>query len=1120
MDEGGTVDEAKAEPTHHVLKPGWVDATTVLELLPEEGHRKKWEQKVDVVGIDGGAEIAFFKALTQGHNRSVDSLARVLGMDMTIFLQTFILMPILRQGKNGFYANFAVFNGSRKQWVDEVIRHLSVPCQHRPDLMQPLCELILSDIPFRLYFDIERYVVASEGRTHAESIVMGGFLKTFHEFFNALLPAEHQTSAPWTIFEEGPFAVASASRTEDFTINGEVQQYHKISFHIVVYPLYFKDRATLQLAAKVFADKIGLTEDKPDEQGHLSAGSVVDTSVYDKNSHFRLPKTTKPGKPLSHQKPITRASDLSLFFVTYPPDAGTAPISVETLEGIKVWQPALKQQRNRTPSVTLRDNDSPDLPIGLIRDITTTLDLPRTYASKVHWKSRVKDDVIFFNSASLCLVNRKYEHINSPFNSGLGVSLVNYQMFVSCFGMHKIENRRYIVPARKHCPVYEASISMRRCVAQVWGIDRVPEVPQDVGMALSALLHQPMETAWKLAIFVPDRCGTLYATGSDNRSVARVDVDIDGASFTVKMIDMKGEEKSIEAQDGGGRIAMLVFDRCFACGPILLGRADKTGTMMMWLTETINDAGLFKMGTSLYQRRTDYPHVLVRLPHSGETAFRDSVNELIETNAFAGIRQVWDNMTDSAQRDMIKKLDADKIKINRARKVACCVFANGVWYIPNRVMPDLADLEKQFVPWEDVPHSEAFIPQIRSLHIDWQPSFFTQPLTHCPTILGKLLGYQYDVTSDQIRIFTALWGRLMVHARYQRMDESDPLDERRADSYQVALHVSGPPATGKTQLQEAAEKHCFYDECGVAVMSESSRAGEGKMVKFVADECMAIFVPDMTKDASSRIAKEVFPTSLFLKALCNEPMDVSALYNQDGYMKRCYAPFFMVDMGTNAWSKTVNSWDGIVSWFRRNPTITFWRTVEKRETLNHLVAAEIGPFVCHALYVYYQVRVDPLTRDSLAAVPFIKDHIDSKIRQQHVFSPFFIHSEKRAAGEVSVENIEGQTLPYIEKEPGAIVKPQELVRAISEYHVRTGDKTPILKDITVAKEFELFKFYGYDVCVMRQNRCKFCYNGRPSRVVPLSADCEHRMTKQGRSDGIKIEAGTILNARVVTPDRY
>jgi hypothetical protein len=139
-DEGGTVGEAKAEPLHRVLNPGWVDATTVLELLPEEGHRKKWEQKVGVVGIGGGAEIAFFKALTQGHNRSVDTLAQVLGTDMTTFLQTFILVPILRQGKSGFYANFAVFNGSRKQWVGEVIRHLSVPCQHRPDLTQPLCE--------------------------------------------------------------------------------------------------------------------------------------------------------------------------------------------------------------------------------------------------------------------------------------------------------------------------------------------------------------------------------------------------------------------------------------------------------------------------------------------------------------------------------------------------------------------------------------------------------------------------------------------------------------------------------------------------------------------------------------------------------------------------------------------------------------------------------------------------------------------------------------------------------------------------------------------------------------------------------------------------------------------
>jgi hypothetical protein len=292
------------------------------------------------------------------------------------------------------------------------------------------------------------------------------------------------------------------------------------------------------------------------------------------------------------------------------------------------------------------------------------------------------------------------------------------------------------------------------------------------------------------------------------------------------------------------------------------------------------------------------------------------------------------------------------------------------------------------------------------------------------------------------------------------------------------------------------------------------------MVKFTADECLAIFVPDMTKNASARLATDIFPVSLFLKALCNEPMDVSALYNQNGYTKRVYAPFFMVDMGSNAWSKPLNTYNDIVAWYRRNPEIAFWRSVEKREDLTQLVATEIGPFVCHSVYVYYRVRTDPLSKDSLTAVPFIKDHVDTKIRQQHVFSPFFIYSEKRAAGEASCGDTEGPALPYTEKETGAIVKPQDLTRATTEYHTRTGDKTPVLKDITVAKEFELFKFYGYSVCVNRENRCKLCYKGRPSRVVPLSADCEHRVTKPGSAGVTKIEAGTTLSARVVTPDRY
>jgi hypothetical protein len=1117
MDEEGTVDEEKADPIHHVLKPGWVDQTTILDLLPYENHRTEFQQKVEVVEIGKGAEIAFFKALTQGHNRSVDSLARVLGMDMTTFLQTVVVTPILLQGKNGSYANWAVFNGSRKDWVTEMIKHLSVQYQQRPKLMQPLCEMIINNAPLRLYFDIERYVTASEGRSHAETIVVEAFLKTFHAYFNALLPAEHQASAPWISFEEGPFAVASASRTEDFTINGEVRQYHKISFHIVVHALYFKDRATLEVAGKVFADKIGLTEDKPDTQGKLSAGSVVDTTVYANNRNFRLPNTIKIKKPLSLQKPITCASDLSLFFVTYPPDDGTALITMETLEGIKIWQPELKQQRNRTKSVVLRDGDSPDLPIDLLKDITATLDLSKDYAAKKHWKIRVKEDMIFFNSASLCLVNNNYEHIKSPFNSGLGISLTTYQMFVSCFGMHKNESRHYIVPARKHCPVYEASIRMRRRVAQLWGIDHVPEVQKDLGMAFSALLHQPVETVWRFAVFVPDRCGTLYATASDDLTIARVDVDIDGSSFAVKTIDIHGKEEQIKVENGAARIALLAFDRCFACGPLLLGKSDHTGTMMTWLTETINDSGLFKMGDSLYHRRSDYPHVLAPLPDSGETSFRHYVDRLIATKAFSGLQQVWTNMSDRAQIDLLRKLHADKIKINQATKVPCTAFANGIWYIPDHVMPDLADLEKQFVPWEDVSRSEAFIPQISALHVDWQPTFFTHPLTHCPTILGKVLGYQFPVTSDEIRICTALTGRMVVHARYQRMDEVDPQDERRADSYQVSLHMSGPPATGKTLYQTAVQVNCFWGNLGVAVMSESSRAGEGKLVKFVAPGCDAIFLPDMNKEAASRLAKDVFPTSLLLKVLCNESQDVSALYNQDGFTKKVYAPLFMVDMGTNAWSKPLNTWNDIVAWFRRNPTIKFWRTVEQRENLSHLVAAEIGPFICHALYVYYQVRMDQLTKDSLAAVPFIKDNMDAKIRQQHVFSPFFIHSEKRAAGEITEEN---ENLPYIEKEPGAVVKPQDLVRAISEYHTRAKDKTPVLKGIVVAEEHELFKFYGYDVCVNRANRCKFCYQGRPCRVVPVTADCEHRTMKQGRADNTKIEAGTILNARVVIPDMY
>jgi hypothetical protein len=176
MDEDGSAEETKAESVHHTLAPGWVDATTVLSLLPYESHRPEWEQKVDVVEINEGAEIAFFKGLTKGHNRSVDALARLLGMDMTTFLQNFIVMPILRQGKNGPYANWAVFNGSRKQWIEEVIMHLSVPYQHRPDLMQPLCEMIVNGIPLRLYFDIERYVVASEGRAHAEVVVVQAFM--------------------------------------------------------------------------------------------------------------------------------------------------------------------------------------------------------------------------------------------------------------------------------------------------------------------------------------------------------------------------------------------------------------------------------------------------------------------------------------------------------------------------------------------------------------------------------------------------------------------------------------------------------------------------------------------------------------------------------------------------------------------------------------------------------------------------------------------------------------------------------------------------------------------------------------------------------------------------------
>lgn len=145
-------DSRRNDAPSAALPHGWVSMASILELLPEDAGRPQWEQRVETVMV-GGCEIAFLRGLTAKHNRSVEALARAIGMGMQSFLKAYIIMPILLQKKGKSFANWAVFHGTREEWIEAVLEILSHPVQYRAERLQPLCEMITNGTPLRLYFD-------------------------------------------------------------------------------------------------------------------------------------------------------------------------------------------------------------------------------------------------------------------------------------------------------------------------------------------------------------------------------------------------------------------------------------------------------------------------------------------------------------------------------------------------------------------------------------------------------------------------------------------------------------------------------------------------------------------------------------------------------------------------------------------------------------------------------------------------------------------------------------------------------------------------------------------------------------------------------------------------------
>ena len=364
----------------------WVNSATIKHYLPDDSSDGAGNQRIRVANING-KEIAFFRGLTAQHNRSVLSFSKALGADWDDL--DVVVSPILLKFNDGFISQYALFHGPRQEYILEMSAILATSPNYRPELLRSLCERLVDNTPLRAFFDIEHYVPSDDAsKKDAERLVEKAFIGEFHKFFNKLLPLADRASRPWPSFQQGPFAVASATRTVDI----DALQYHKVSFHVIVPRLFFKNRRLLERAMQAFSHQFPLKENKPG--GDYK--SIIDASVYGKGKAYRLPNTIKPGSPLSLLRVVTCDDDISKFFIVHPPGEGDILVETKDLEAIEAWTPLLQQARNREKPIVLREGETCDILDDVRTALCRMLGLPEEYSHEKQWRVRLVGDCLYF----------------------------------------------------------------------------------------------------------------------------------------------------------------------------------------------------------------------------------------------------------------------------------------------------------------------------------------------------------------------------------------------------------------------------------------------------------------------------------------------------------------------------------------------------------------------------------------------------------------------------------------------------------------------------------------------------------------------------------------------------